>query len=226
MHQHNDPGNPPDQSLIISFLTLRKAVGILGIFLPVGLVAGVPLLSECRIIQDSISDYYYTRMSSFMTGTLCAVGLFLFCYKGYEKRDTVASQLACLFALGIAFFPTAGPDKETVCNSLHRNSAPWVSAIHDISAALFFLTLAYFSLMLFTKSSGRPTPQKLQRNRVYRICGYTILACIILLVVYAKVHFIHLALKDFKPVLILEIIAIWAFGFSWLTKGEFILKDK
>jgi len=37
--------------------------------------------------------------------------------------------------------------------------------------------------------------------------------------VYDKTHYLH-------PTLILETIALTSFGISWLTKGEFILKDK
>ena len=226
MNEKSSANDDPNQSLVISFLTLRRAVGILGIFLPIGLVIGVPLLSECKQVQDSISDYFYTRMNSFMVGTLCAVSLFLFCYKGYEKRDTVASKLACIFALGVAFFPTGGPSTSSICNYLHRNSPSWVSTVHDISASLFFLTLAYFCLFLFVKTSGQPTKRKKERNVVYKICGYAILFCIVFLLLYFKVDAIQSALKDYKPVFVLETVALWAFGISWLTKGEFILGDK
>jgi hypothetical protein len=32
-------------------------------------------------------------------------------------------------------------------------------------------------------------------------------------------------LRNWAPVLILEILALWAFGFSWLVKGETLFKD-
>ena len=226
MDENSPTNNDPNQQLVISYLTLRKAVGVLGILLPVVMAIGLPVLSKCICIQDSISDYYYTKMGNFMVGTLCAVGLFLFSYKGYGRRDTIASKLACVFAIGVAFFPTSGPDSSSICNFIHRNSSSFVSSVHDVSAALFFLTLAYFSLFLFTKSSGNPTKQKLTRNKIYKVCGYTILLCILLLFLYFKIPWLQSGLKDYKPVFILETIALWAFGFSWLTKGEFILKDE
>jgi hypothetical protein len=217
------PGNT-NQDLVISYLALRRGVGILGIALPVVLVIGTLFISTCNTIQPSISDFYYTRMGNFLVGSLCAVGLFLFSYKGYEKKDKIAGKLASLFAVCIAFFPTGGPDASSSCNFLHRNSDSWVSTIHDISAAAFFITLAYFSLFLFTIKSA--TPQKLMRNRIYKICGYTILSCIVLLLLYFNIKPLQTALKDYKPVFVLETVALWAFGFSWLTKGEAILKDK
>ena len=225
MNENPPQKENPSQQIIISFLTLRKAVGILGILLPVALAVGVKILSSCQVIQDLISDYYFTKAGSLFVGTLCAVGLFLFSYNGYELRDTIASKLAGLFALGVVFFPTYGPNSSSICNFLHRNSSSASSTIHDISATLFFITLAYFCLFLFTKTSGTPTANKRKRNRIYKVCGYTILLSILLLFLFAKIPSLWSGFKEYKPIFILETIALWAFGFSWLTKGEFILKD-
>lgn len=214
-----------NQPLVISYLALRRAVGILGMVLPVALALGDFVLGKCSSIQDSISDYYYTRVGNLLVGILCAIGLFLFSYKGYENRDKIASKLACLFALGIAFFPTYGPDPSSSCNILQRNSSPAVSMIHDVSAALFFLTLAYISLFQFTKSAGHPTQQKRKRNNVYKVCGYTILICITLLFLYVKIPGLQPQFSKYKPIFFLETITLWAFGLSWLTKGQAILKD-
>jgi hypothetical protein len=216
----------PNQNLVISFLALRRGVGILGICLPIVLVIGTLFVKDCNTVQPSISDFYYTRMGNFLVGSLCAVGLFLFSYKGYDLKDKIASKVASIFAVCIAFFPTGGPDASSACNFLHRNSDSWVSTVHDISAATFFATLAYFCICLFTIKSDNPTPEKLMRNKVYRVCGYTIVACIVFLLVYFNVKSLQTSLKEYKPVFVMETIALWAFGFSWLTKGEAILKDK
>lgn len=53
------------------------------------------------------------------------------------------------------------------------------------------------------------------------------LACIALIGIY----FLWLekgipSLQFFRPVFCLETIALWAFGTSWIVKGEIILKDK
>jgi hypothetical protein len=226
MENNSSQNNDPNQQLVISYLALRRGVGIIGIMLPIVLTTGMLVLSKCSFIQPSISDYYYTRVGSFLVGALCAVGLFLFSYKGYDRKDMIAGKLASLFAIAIAFFPTGGPDADSTCNFLHRKGISWVSTVHDISAALFFLTLAYFSLFLFTIKSDNPTPRKLMRNKIYKVCGYTILLCIVLLLLYFKIPAIHSLLKDYYPVFALETIALWAFGISWLTKGDAIMKDK
>ncbi len=33
------------------------------------------------------------------------------------------------------------------------------------------------------------------------------------------------SLKTLRPVFVLETLALWAFGISWIVKGEMILKD-
>src|ERR1051325_3592085 len=97
MSKFNSPNNDPNQPLIISYLTLRKAVGILGCMLPIVLLIGNMILSQCNEVQDSISNYFYTKMGYVMVGTLCAVGLFMFFFKGYELKDAISSRSACVF---------------------------------------------------------------------------------------------------------------------------------
>jgi putative copper export protein len=104
-----------------------------------------------------------------------------------------------------------------------------IGAIHGGFAALFFGTLTYFSLVLFTKTNPRkkPTRRKLQRNMVYRVCGAIMAACILLAAVYAVLPAeAQGRLSAYTPIYWLEATAIVAFGISWLTKGEAILKDQ
>lgn len=102
-----------------------------------------------------------------------------------------------------------------------------IGMFHFAFAILLFLTLAYFSLALFRKTSRtlRPTRQKLQRNIVYTLCGYAILASI------AGIIAVEILPQDsqilrFTPIFWLESIAIVSFGVSWFVKGEAILKDQ
>jgi hypothetical protein len=207
-------------SLVISYLNLRKAVGILGALLPFTLSLGALLLFGTGI-QASMSSYYHTGMRDVLVGALWAIGVFLLSYRGYERQDDVAGTLACIFAVGVAVFPTSTEGDVILLNT--------VSILHLVFASLFFLTLAYFSLVLFTKTDPTKTPtrRKLQRNRVYRICGYTMVAAIVLI---AALTLLPLgpkqALSRFNPVFWLESLAVVAFGVSWLTKGEAMLKDE
>ena len=87
--------------------------------------------------------------------------------------------------------------------------------------------LAGMSLFLFTRSnpSGRMTKKKKERNRVYIICGVVIVISAVAIPI-CQIDGIWEHIKFIKPTLILEILALEAFGFSWLVKGGFLLKDK
>jgi hypothetical protein len=214
---NQQPG--PQEDLVLSYLDLRKAVGIIGVGLPFVLAFGKFLLQGPGI-QESISGYYYTDMRNVFVGSLCAIGVFLMSTRGYDRQDEIAGILAFVFAIGVAFFPTTPYVDAT-------SRAKIIGDVHLSFAALLFLTLAYFSLKLFTKTGpdNDPTPQKLQRNIVYRVSGYTILASIFLIVV-VKLTPLGTHLERLTPVFWLESLAIVAFGVSWLTKGETILKDQ
>jgi hypothetical protein len=103
----------------------------------------------------------------------------------------------------------------------------WIGILHLAAAGLFILSLAYFTLFLFTKGELVPTPQKTIRNKIYKAAGYVMLGCVGLLIIFfALPDSIADPLLKFKPVFWLETIAFLAFGSSWLVKGEFLLKDK
>jgi hypothetical protein len=193
-------------------MDLRKAVGWIGILLPFTLMIGVLFVFDEGVIQESISHYYYTGMGDVFVGALCAVALFMFFYSGYDKRDDWAGHLAGVFALGAAWFPVT-----------ETGTATGAGIIHLISAGLFFFILAVFSLFLFTRGEENPTRQKLNRNKIYVICGLVILACLIAITIYHTISLAENSKSSF--VFWAETVALVAFGFSWLTKGEAIFPD-
>ena len=208
-------------SLVFSYLELRKIIGILGMAFPFILSLGAWILFQTGM-RSSISSYYHTGMRDVFVGTLCVIGFFLLSYKGYQRSDDIAGDLGCLFAVGVALFPTT-PDVGSV------SGARIIGFIHLCFATLFFLTLIYFSLFLFTKTDPNKSPsrRKLIRNKVYKTCGYIMSICIALIVIYYVLPTsIASPLKVCKPVYWLEALAILAFGVSWITKGEAILKDR
>jgi hypothetical protein len=209
-----------DQSLVFSYLALRKAIGFLGCALPFAVSLGAWLLFRTGI-QISISNYYYTGTRNVLVGALWAIGFFLLSYRGYERKDAIAGILGCVFALGTALFPTAPEIDPTPHATL-------IGYFHQGFAGLFFFTLIYYSLFLFTKTHprGRPTRRKLQRNLVYRVCGIAMAVCILLMTIYTFLPDAAAApLKRYHPIFWLETIAILSFGVSWLTKGQAILQD-
>jgi hypothetical protein len=222
MQQANNKDN-----LLISYLNLRIALGFVGIFLPIILVTGSFLFNDCRQIQPSISHYYYTAMGNYFVGSLCAVSMFLFFYKGYDKIDNIIAKIAALCALLVAFFPT---DKyeDSLCAFVTNNRDVSVEWIHYSAAAILFISFAVFSFYLFTKTGpvAIMTANKKTRNKVFKTCGIVIVVSIVMI---AACNFIP-ALKElvgkYRPTLVFESTALFAFGTSWIAKGEMFLKDK
>jgi hypothetical protein len=212
------PDKPPEDARIISFMTLRKAVGYLGGGLPVGLWLASLLLSHDAGLRPSVSDYYYTDVRNGFVGDLIAIGVFLLAYRGYDKWDVTATNAAGLFAIVVALFPTAPPDPST--------KALWVGRVHLTSAALLFVTLAVISIWLFRKTAPGETPTvaKAHRNTVYLWSGVVILASIAAILVLRWILGDDTMARH-HVVFWFEAIALLAFGFSWLTKGQAILKD-
>ncbi len=199
----------PEDPLVISYRTLRRAVGAIGIALPIALVLGENQFGRSGIL-DSISSYYWSdAMRDVLVGSLCAIGVFMLSYRGDGWKDNLAGYLTCAFAVGVAMFPCSEPGKpRTLTNYLHYGSA-----------AGMFLTLAYFCIFSFTYNDPgtTPLPKKPLRNKIYVTCGIIILFCI------AGIG-LHGLLRpngaSGSVVFWLEAAAIWAFGWSWYIKGK------
>jgi 4-amino-4-deoxy-L-arabinose transferase-like glycosyltransferase len=85
--------------------------------------------------------------------------------------------------------------------------------VHGIAAAVLFICLALFPLLLFSQSR--------ERGHVYRRIGWTMLGLLLLVVAFAFApDSIRVAIARWKPVLVLETLLIWAFGLSWFEKGR------
>ncbi len=218
--------NDHNNAFVISYLNLRIGLGFVGFFLPIILVVGTWSLADCTQLQPSISHYYYTIMGNYFVGSLCAVAMFLFFYKGVDKQDGIFANFAAVFALLVAFFPT-NPSTNSICQYISTNKITSLNAVHYSAAALLFASFAYFSIFLFTKTDPtKPmTKHKIIRNRIYVICGIIIIVCIALIAIYNFVGNLETVFAKYKPTLLLESIALFAFGISWITKGEMILKD-
>lgn len=228
-HKHENP-------IVFSYLTLRKAVGWIGLTLPfilwIGgwifqLFAGAPHLQ----IESSISSYYYTGMGNVFVGLLCAIGVFHLATEGYDLRDRISGRLACIFALGVAWFPTT-PELKWPAVPTHAQCI--VGNLHYTFAALLFLTLAFFCIFQFTQTTDLRTRTRRKRNRnaVYYSCGGAILGCIAVIGTVKTFDFLGIAvcfrhwLDSWKWNFWFESLALFAFGAAFLIKGEFILRDE
>ena len=75
--------NNTEEYGLVSYLTLRRVVGILGVALPLVVVLWGFSLCQCSQILPSISDYYDLRTRDVFVGILFVFAWFLFTYRGY-----------------------------------------------------------------------------------------------------------------------------------------------
>lgn len=182
---------------------LRCFIGHLAFWLP-----WIVALILWRIPQ-SISATYYTHAGAVFMIILGACSVLLMFYDGYDKMDDIINTTAGIFGLLICLFP-CGTDAERV--GTFQVPVEISSAIHNISAVVFFLILAYVSLFQFTKSNGNMTDKKKKRNVIYRVCGVGMIA-----------SFAILLLPNFYiKTWLTEMFALSFFGISWLTKANSI----
>jgi hypothetical protein len=212
---------------IFTYRRIRRAIGYLGISLPVFLV-GFSLISFFQTsVQPSISHYYYTNLREIFTGTLCAVGLFLIRYKGHDnpsvwKNDNLLTNIAGILALGVALFPTNPENLKDKIYTLIPYPEKWLGWLHYSFAALLFLIFALLAINVFTIGQEKETraPKSiLNENNIYRVCGYLIILFVVLVPISE-------ALKLFRySTLVFEALSLFAFGIAWLVKGR-ALGDK
>ena len=198
---------------MINTVRLRAMLGWLGMLLPwfvliLSVAYGYPF-------PDSISATYFvdTCITPFMI-ILGAAGMLLMSYKGYDKQDDIVCTLAGIFGLLICIFP-CDKSGEYFNEIVGTFAIPaYVSGwVHNISAAVFFLLLAYNSLFLFTKSAGEMTPEKKKRNVIFKVCGIGMVVSLVLIV---PVTIFHITTGTWW----VEMFALAFFGISWLTKSN------
>ena len=217
--------------LLYSYYRIRKIIGILGLLLPVLIVVFY------GDFLSSISHYYYTKSAVFFISILSAFGLFLISYKGYKRdknteklSDNIITHIGGIAALLVVIFPASclgsnSYELSNICLSedypLFGHSNMIISTIHLIGAGTFFFTMGWMSVFRFTK--GELTKEKQKKNKIYRFSGYIIWISIGILLIEFSIKKFY---PDFKitdyDVFILETISVFAFGISWLIKGEAI----
>lgn len=209
---------PPQDALTVR--RLRLGVGILGVALPIVLPVGNALLVGRPILLHSISSFYYTDMRDIFVGSMCAIGVFLICYR-YDRPEDVLSTIAGALAIVVALFPTT-PGVPASALTATARAVGWV---HQVCAAALFLLLAGFCFFLFTRTDPAKArvPERRIHNGIYRTCGGVILGAVVLAVASAA---LPRPVRDtVKPLFWCEAVAVFAFGVAWLVKGAAIIRD-
>lgn len=203
----------PTDHQVISYLTLRKVVGWIGILLPAFVIVVDQVFGEAEL-KGSVSAYYHTVARDYFVAGMCATALFLVAYVGRDRLDNWSATIAGICAFGVAFVPTT-PEEPTDQEKI-------IGVIHVIFAGSMFLALAVIAIFVLTRrTTAQPADRERQRRRdkISRVCGAVMGVCMLLIAVGWILGDNNPA-KDQQPVLWLEAIATMAFGVSWLVKGR------
>lgn len=199
---------------MINTKQLRCTIGVLGMLLPIIVV--ILSIAYGFKFPDSISSTYFrdTCIAPFVM-ILGSAGILLFCYRGYDTADNVINTIAGVLAWGICLFPCGATTAQFA--GTFRLPTSLSNKLHIICAIGFFGILAYNSLFQFTKGMAFPTDEKKKRNVIFRVCGVGMIASFVLLplAVYDIIRIPHV-------VWVIEALALFFFGVSWLTKANCI----
>lgn len=197
------------QTLNLSYRTLRRAIGYLGIALPILLIIG-----NQGDVEKSISFYYYTKMSTVFTGILITFGLILYTYHGDDLpgdsiSENTLTHLGGFFALMVALVPTRYGDVITSLFYSHNDAVRgW---IHNGSAVLFIFIMGLVVLLKFTKAK--------YYQSFYRFFGWLVMAGLAF-TIYAFAYFEINDLPLFNGAVFWgESFCLCAFGIAWLKRG-------
>lgn len=195
-----------------TYFDLRLGVGIVAAVLPIALW-GIGRVRADESLRCSMSVYYYSLSQhpaarDWLVGTLCAVGVFLYLYRGFTKPENWALNVAGLLAVAIALVPTTP--------GCAKGAPP---TAHTVFAIIFFLAIAYVSVFRAedTLSLVRDTDKAKRLRTWYRILG----------AVMATSPFVAVALDRWTrgnpterhATFFIEAIAVWTFAAYWITKS-------
>lgn len=225
-----------------SYLRMRLIIGSLGVLLPMLLwLAEGPLLKGDWLLRDSLSSYYHSGARDILVGVLCAVGLLLITYMAGNMRslEFALSSLAGVMAIGVAFLPTKRPYLAPSAPACGASSDPvpegctrvqqvfgeaGVSKVHFICAIVFILSLAVlcFLAALREKKHAADSGHGPFHVWFHRGCGAGIVAALLWAWLGAD---IPAGDSHITTLYVGEVVAVLAFGASWIVRGVDLLKQ-
>ena len=199
-----------------SSLLHRNVLGLLGMLLPfISMFSGLFVRNKVHGWWWSISATYY--ISPALSIILGASAIFLICYRSYDTIDTVINIISGIFAMGVVLFPCKGPyDYPYV--GFFQLPVDVSNVIHSICALLLFVFLSYNIGWLFTRGSN------VKKNKIYKFCSYAMIVILSIFLLLKILEFAGLPIPGWI-VMIVEALLLLFFGFAWLVKGQFVLKN-
>ena len=211
-----DP-NRLQEHILGTYISLRFGIGIITFAFPIavylaGHFQGFPL-------QGSLSAYYWAGMDghywarTWFVGGLFAVAAALYLYKGFTRAENIALNLAAVFGLGVAIFPTS-----RAVDAVGDKFNP-----HGFSAVSLFVCLAYVvwfrardTLPLLPPGrDGTNHTQVAKYTHLYRIVSLVMLASP--LTAYVLNSFLG---EGGSYIFFIESAGVWAFASYWWIKSR------
>jgi hypothetical protein len=214
-----------------SYLLIRTAVGVIGILLPLVLIAGESWVRGGGVhVESSLSSYYHTSMQDVFVGALCIIAVLLATYLAGRPWtwDFWLSLLAGLALLGVVFFPIGRPGIPagvprcgrtpalSGCSALEQLLGEvWTRQLHLIAAGACFLLLAALSFLFARRE--RAHGGNLTAAYVHGLCGVVVLLSV---AAAALGNYVDVDLGPLPLLFAAETAAVWAFAASWLLAGR------
>ena len=158
--------NPNEAQINLSYITLRKLIGWLGLLLPL-----LVYMIELRY-EPSISDYYYTKSGVLFTSVTTLLGAFLISYKGYKQKpdewfsDNLVTWVGGILIIIVAAIPTVYKGSECCPTPICYTQNDVLRYIHFGSAVLFFIVMGYMSAIHFVRGIEPFDAIKMRQNMI------------------------------------------------------------
>lgn len=243
---------PATNQVMRGYMVLRNAIGLIAVALPFAVYLGNWIIfSHHRVaclppvgnqLPDSLSGYYYSHMRNVFVGAMCAAGVFLIFYRGDDRLERVVTNIAGVFAVGIAMFPTSPPHVSPGCGPVpamvpqpapHAGIIAWVhtGCLVGLMASIAFMAVRFArehteeqksKMVAEDQEVERDTRLKGRNKKLYYGCIAAMLAAFI----FAGVQQLFKGhLKAQAPWLFYaEMVAFLAFGVAWFVKGRAIVQ--
>lgn len=216
MHPLNDLFSKFASPHVVSYLWLRRAVGGLGLLLPL-MLGPIGFFLLGIDIQQNMSCYYHTALRDVFVGILFAIGLFMFCYVGSTQFENWTGNLGCLAAIGIALCPI-----DYGSDPLQQRTI--AGYIHTMCGGVLFTCMGLFSLWHFPASEPEDENRVWddRRRLVFRATGIVLFCSLLVMAIYlfALDSRQREQLGRWNVIFWGEWVAIWAFAIAWLVKGR------
>jgi hypothetical protein len=255
MERPMDSGEAPATNQVMrSYMVLRNAIGFVAGGLPFAVYLGNWIIFShhrfgCLLpvgndLPDSLSGYYYSHMRNLFVGGMCAAGVFLFFYRGDDRSERWATNVAGAFALGIAFLPTTQPhiSPTSSCGpvtpimpqpSPHGSLIAWfhTGCLVGLMSAIAFMAWRFArehteeqksQMVAEDQEMERDSQLKGRNKKIYVGC----IAALFVAGAFAGVQqAFNSHLKAQAPWLFYaELIAFVAFGVAWFVKGRAVIQ--